>query len=254
MSDLLLINPNTNEAITELIRRQAEAVAPPDHKIRTVTAPFGAESLETPAETVIAAHAVLTALARCYRAGDVAITAAFSDPGLRAARQLVDIPVVGMAEAAIQDAARGGRRFTIITLGPGMRETILDQVRSYGCIGGLAGLRFLEGTVLQLTHSREAFVDSICNLAARAIDEDGAEAIVLGGSPFSGMAGDTEERLRIPTFDGIAPAVRRAAELASQRRPAVASPAAPGRRGTKRYLGLDPALAELLSAKEGHER
>ena len=59
---------------------------------------------------------------------DAAIIAAFGDPGLAAARELFDFPVVGMAEAAILTAVQLGGRFAIVTFTPAMTPWYLASV------------------------------------------------------------------------------------------------------------------------------
>ena len=61
---------------------------------------------------VVAAHATLEALAEHAVACDAAIIAAFADLGLEAARTMLDIPVVGIAQAAMATASLLGNRFS----------------------------------------------------------------------------------------------------------------------------------------------
>ena len=89
----------------------AVCAASPGTEIRTATARFGALYIENRIEASIASHAVLDALAEHGTGVDAAIVSAFGDPGLAAARELVDIPVVGVSEAAFLMAWTLGRRY-----------------------------------------------------------------------------------------------------------------------------------------------
>lgn len=242
---ILVVNPNSNPAITRVIEAQACAVASSGTEILAVTAPFGPSSIESRAEAVVAAHAVLTAIARHCRYLDGVAIAAFSDPGLAAARELVTIPVAGIAEASVQAAASAGRCFSLITIGRHMESAIRHQIADYGCAAALLSVEFVEGSVLSLMNDRERFATDTAALAARAVDK-GAEAVVLGGGPFSGMAETLSRTLSVPIFGGIEEAIRRIESLVHE---SVASPKWTGTASlVKPYPGIDPALADLLSA------
>ena len=95
---VLLINPNITEAMTESMAAEARRFASPSTEIIAVTAAFGTQYVENRIEAAIAAHAVLDALAKHAAGCDAALICAFGDPGLAAAREFVDIPVVGIEE------------------------------------------------------------------------------------------------------------------------------------------------------------
>ena len=72
---LLLINGNRTQAVTDTVVTEAKRCVGPGIDVRGVTAAFGANIVSTPADNVIAAHAVLDALARHYTACDAAVLA-----------------------------------------------------------------------------------------------------------------------------------------------------------------------------------
>ena len=82
-------------------------------------------------------------------------------------------------------------------------------------------------------------------LAERAVDEDGAEVIVLAGAPLAGLARSLEGQLPVPVVDGVSSAVRHAQTLVALR-------AGKASRGSfapppvKPNRGLPPAIARLL--------
>ena len=112
---LLLLNPNTTEALTQRMLGAAEAVAAPATTITTMTATRGVPYIATRAEAQIAGSVALEMLATCHDAHDAAIIAAFGDPGLGGARELFSLPVVGLAEAGMLMACTIGRTFSIVT-------------------------------------------------------------------------------------------------------------------------------------------
>ena len=108
MMNILLLNPNTRADITDLMLAVGQRAASPGTSLIPLTAPRGVPYISTRAEAQIGGTVALEMLAECHREFDGAIIAAFGDPGLFAARELFDIPIVGMAEAAMLTAVHGG--------------------------------------------------------------------------------------------------------------------------------------------------
>src|SRR5215831_18915773 len=98
-----------------------------------LTAPFGARLITCEAELDEAERAVL-ALAPEIRA-DAVIVSAFGDPAAEALGEALNRPVVGIAEASMRAAARGGRRFAVVTTTPGLARRISERAVQLG-LGG----------------------------------------------------------------------------------------------------------------------
>ena len=239
---ILVVNPNTSATVTDLLDRAARRLVPEGASVHTVAAGFGAESIETPAELAIAVHATLDAIARNLDC-DAVVIAAFGDPALREARDLLSVPVHGMREAGLETAAANGRRFGIVTLGPAMVPSLQSAIRTAGFQDLLAGIELLDTGVLGLAHRAEAF-DAVILAGVDALRERGAETVLLGGAPFSGLSARIAAGARVPVIDGLACALQRA--LAAD---ALADPQAPRRSeaaGANSYPGLCEPLARLL--------
>ena len=119
---ILLINPNTTESVTTLVKRHVEAIAGDTATFVPVTGRFGARYISTRASAAIAGHAALDAYASHGAGCDAVYLACFGDPGLLALREIADVPVVGMAEASCIEASRRGR-FAIVT-GGALHQTV----------------------------------------------------------------------------------------------------------------------------------
>ena len=70
---LLLINPNTTEAITDLVLGAALHFASPDTTLRAATGRFGARYITTRAASAVAAHAALDAYAEHGATADAVV-------------------------------------------------------------------------------------------------------------------------------------------------------------------------------------
>lgn len=237
---LLIVNPNTSQAVTDLLVAAARPLLPSGVVVQAITAPFGAASLESPAETAIAAHAVLTALAEA-EPFDAAIIGAFGDPGLEAAQDLFEAPIFGLGRSGLQAAAAHGR-FVLVTVGPHLRPSLERAACDAGVGAACAGIAFLPFSVLELAAEPMAALPHIAK-AASDFAAQGAQAVLLAGAPFSGLADGLAPSLPVPVLDGLTCAIRAALRAPA---PHLAEPVAPR---PKAMPGLSPRLAERIRAR-----
>jgi Asp/Glu/hydantoin racemase len=215
---ILLVNPNTTASITAALARFADSALGHRAALTAVTAPFGAAALETEADLAVAGKAVLAAIAE-HPAHDVAIIAAFGDPGLAEARATAPMPVLGIGEAGFRAAAAHGRRFAVVTVGEAMRGAIEGRARGLGLGGQMTGVTIVAGRVLDVAADPTALDEQLLAAAGEAVSRDGAEAILVGGAPFAGVGQRLGRRLPVPIFDGVSAALAAALQIgaASQR-------------------------------------
>ncbi len=125
---LLIINPNTTAMVTDRVTAAARASLPGVDLI-SATGRFGAAYISSRASFTVAGHAALDALAEWGTGVDAVLLACFGDPGLDALREVSQVPVIGLVEAACAEAGEGGRPFSIVTggerWGPMLREMIM---------------------------------------------------------------------------------------------------------------------------------
>ena len=245
---LLLINPNITAQMTEAMAAEARRTASAATEIVAVTAEFGTQYVENRAEAAIAAHAVLELLAKHAAGCDAAMISAFGDPGLAAAREFADIPVVGIEESAILAAWMLGRRYSIICLTPRLRTWYIECAQEHGLAGRLASVRALDLPIADITRAKEQLRDRLVEQCMAAIDQDEAEVIIFGGGPIAGLAREVRDDIPVPTLDGVSCAVCMAEALVALRpRPPVRGSFA--RPGAKPAKGLAPELMRRISGE-----
>jgi allantoin racemase len=212
MTLIQVINPNTSRAMTEAIARTAREAAGPGVTVLAVTSAMGPASIESHYDEALAVPGVLAAVRDGERAGAAAhVIACFGDPGLAAAREIADGPVVGIAEAAMHLATFLGRTFSVVTTLPRTAGRSWDLARGYGFGAACAGVHACDIPVLDLD-SPEARA-SVGKACAAARDTDGCDAIVLGCAGMTGLARALTAELGIPVVDGVAAAVTLAQSL-----------------------------------------
>lgn len=211
---ILIVNSNTTPSVTSAFTKTAQGFTSAETELISYTAPFGPRAIQGRADAVIAAHATLTTIIDHADSVDAAIVACFSDPGLLAAREVVSIPVVGIAEASFLTACMVGARFSIITVAPSTVDPIRDLVASYGLSSRFAGVRALNRSVLNSHADPEETLKDFEGLLQLSVQEDGANVVIVGGAVTGGMAKYLAEKSTVPVLDCVECAVRQAELLA----------------------------------------
>ena len=93
-----LINPNTTRSMTDLIAQAGRDVAAPGTEILAATSRSGPASIEGHFDEAMSVLGLVDEILEGPKA-DAYIIACFGDPGLMAAREITDAPVLGIAEA-----------------------------------------------------------------------------------------------------------------------------------------------------------
>jgi allantoin racemase len=243
---ILLLNPNTSESLTVRLVDAAQQVVAPGTEILPGTATRGVPYISTRAEAQIGGAIALEMLAE--RAGnyDAAVIAAFGDPGLFAARELFEVPVVGMAEAAMLTACMLGRRFAIVTFATALGPWYQECVEMHGMSDRCAGIRMLDGAFRSISDVQEEKEDLLVALANDAVASTQADVVILAGAPLAGLAAKVRERIRVPVIDQVQAAVRQAETLALLR-PLKAREGSFRRPAAKESTGLPVALADWIA-------
>ncbi len=205
---ILLLNPNTTQAITDRLYQAAIEVTAPGTELVPLTAPRGVPYIATRAEAQIGGAVALEMLAEEHRNVDAAIIAAFGDPGLLGARELFDIPVIGMAEAAMLAACMLGRSFAIVTFASALGPWYRECVELHGLSGRCAGIRMLDGAFQSISDVQEEKEELLVELANRAVAELEADVVILAGAPLAGLAKKVKSRIPVPIVDQVQAAVK----------------------------------------------
>ncbi|MBN9498780.1 MAG: aspartate/glutamate racemase family protein [Alphaproteobacteria bacterium] len=246
---ILLLNPNTSQSITDILAAAAIPAAAQGTEIVPITAPRGVPYISSRAEAQIGGAIALEMLAERAGTYDAAIIAAFGDPGLFAARELFDVPVIGMSEAAMLTACMLGKRFGIVTFAAAMEAWYRECVEQHGLAHRCAGIRCLDGSFRSIDDVQEEKEAALIDLAHKSVALDGAEVVILAGAPLSGLAAKVADRIPVPLVDQAAAAVKQAEALATLK-PRKATAGGFRRPGAKPSSGLAAALA----ARIAHEK
>ena len=205
MTRLLLINPNTSAATTDAMIAIARGAAPAGVEITGATVVASVPLITDEESLGLAAIAVAAMAAELDSEDwDGVIIAAFGDPGIDAVRARLSVPVTGIGEAGIAEAARDGRRFSIVTTTPLLAAAIARAAAHYV---GFRGVRLTPGDPAALTADPAALQAALERCCVDSIKLDGAEAVVIGGGPLAAAARTIALRLAMPIIEPVPAAV-----------------------------------------------
>ena len=247
---ILMINPNTSKGVTKRLEQAARAVKSDVTILDTITAETGVPYISTRSESLVGGMAVLEILAERHKDYDAAIIAAFGDPGLGAARELFDLPVVGLAEAGMLTACMLSGKFAIVTfadaLGPWYRECVAWHRLEDRC----AGVYTLNGSFSSVENVQEEKAEMLVKLAGDVVATGEVDAIVLAGAPLAGLASSVKHLIAVPVID-CAEAAMCQAETLVRLRPSRADAGSFRRPAAKQSIGLSSALAARIAQTAG---
>jgi allantoin racemase len=206
---VLLINPNTNAAVTQRLEVFLKTLLPHSVHLDTVTANFGASYIACEASHAVAAHATLDCWAQYLAeqpAPDAVLIACFGDPGLFALRQSSACPVTGLAEAAFNEASSYGD-FAIVTGGPHWKPMLMRLAQNLGYQDKLRHIEIVAPTGAQLMADPAMALASLSQ-ACEAAQAMGVKSIIIGGAGLAGYAEQLQAQCDVPLIDSALAGMR----------------------------------------------
>ena len=195
MDRILVINPNSTEAVTQGIDEGMAALRiPGGPAIDCMTLKEGPPGIETQQHV----DGVIPHLLHLVREREAEysafVIACYSDPGLHSVREATAKPVLGISECGILTALTLGQKFGVIAI---LQKSIPRHLRYMGAMGvmdRLAGELPVGLAVTELSDEKKTF-GRMVEVATALRDVHGANVIVMG---CAGMA-----RYRKPLQDAV---------------------------------------------------
>ena len=203
---ILVINPNSNEAVTEGMAKVLKSFnfsdGPEIVCVSLTQGPFGIESqadiefVKLPLRNMVSERKDIEAF----------VIACYSDPGLQVCREATDRPVFGIQECAVLAAMAQGDRFGVIALQELSIRRHLIYLRQMGVMGRFAKERAVNLSVEECASGAKTF-DKLCTVAQQLRDEDKADTVILGCAGMASHRSSLESRIGIPVIDPVEAAV-----------------------------------------------
>ena len=207
MEKILVINPNSTEAVTRGID---EACAPlrmhGGPAIECVTLKEGPPGIETQ-QHVDGVVAPLTSLvSRVEKEYAAFVIACYSDPGLHSLREATSKPVLGISECGILTALTLGHKFGVIAI---LQQSIARHLRYAAALGVSARLAAevpVGLPVVELADAGKTFARMV--EAGRALrDVHGANVVIMGCAGMARYRKPLQDALGIPVVEPTQAAV-----------------------------------------------
>ena len=204
---ILVINPNSTEAVTRGIDEAVEPLRiPGGPAIECLTLKGGPPGIETQQHV----DGVVAPLLRLVREKETQyaafVIACYSDPGLHVCREATDRPVFGIAECGVLTALARAESFGVIAIAQRSIRRHVRYLRQMGLMERLTRERPLNMSVAE-TASGEGTLAKMIEVGRSLKDEDGAGAIVMGCAGMARHRKSLEQALGIPVIDPTQAAV-----------------------------------------------
>ena len=204
---IIVINPNSTTACTEAIDT---AMGPlrleGGPEIECVTMTEGPPGIESQSDS----DSIIVPLCDYIHARDndagAFVIACFSDPGLHAARDTTDHPVLGIAESAYMTAMTQGEKFGVISILEPSVKRHGRYVRQIGIEARSAGDRAIGLGVVELA-KEDVVLDRMIETGRALRDEDGADVLILGCAGMARYRDRVSDALLIPVVEPTQSAV-----------------------------------------------
>ncbi len=196
-----VIVPIATGRFDEEVKKEFAAYANPDTQIEVVHLDKGPESIESEYDEALATPDILNKVKEAEDQGaDGAIIDCFGDPGVRAAREIAGIPVIGAGQPSMLLASMLGQKFSIITVLKNVVPIIYNLAKIYGVYEKLASVRHINIPVLELT-DKDRVKAAIYQEMLKAIEVDEAHVLVLGCTGMMGLSQELYSMLRERGYD-----------------------------------------------------
>lgn len=176
---ILVINPNSTEAVTDAISRSAQPHRQGDCTIDCHTLAEGPPGIVTQFDKASVVAPMKSVLAKESPTTDAFIIACYGDPGLQAMRDATTKPVFGIGEISFYAAMALGDQFGIISTNQQACQRHIRYARELGISSRLAGDLSIEIPILELdTHPDKTLQRAI--EVGKELQHRGATSLVTG--------------------------------------------------------------------------
>src|SRR5438874_5591224 len=207
MAAILVINPNSTEAMTRVIDEACEPLRiAGGPAIESATLKEGPPGIETQQQVDGLIAPLLSFVRKNEPRYDAFVIACYSDPGLHSVREVTTKPVLGIAECAILTALTLGHRFGVISILAGSVPRHLRYIAAMGVGSRLAGDLPIGLGVTELADER-ATLTRMVEVGRRLRDQHGADVLVMGCAGMARYRADLEEVVGIPVVEPTQAAV-----------------------------------------------
>jgi len=209
-----LVSKKGNDDVAKVFNKYLS----PGFEVDLVNVKYGGiESVGGRAMAVTLPYIIQEIVKAAEKGYDAVISNCFADPGVPEARALVTIPVIGPGESSLHLACMLAYRVGIIELcatrltqlhGKGS-NWVHQLVRRHGLSERVVSVRSIP-FVLEDLAGGESISDALYKASLQAVEEDGAEVLVLACTGVIGYAEELQRSLEVPVIEPSVAALKMA--------------------------------------------
>jgi len=174
--------------------------AGPDTEIEVVNLQDGPTTLDSPGDILFCEHAVFQeGMNTSPNDFDAILIDCVFDPAVKALREQSHVPTFGPMHATLPLVSLVASRFSYIARAERQLDWLVDVAEEYGYSEMLASTRAL-GITYQESRNPKTFDDAMTRQIRLAIEEDGAQAIVMGSTTMALSDAILASAGKIPIF------------------------------------------------------
>ncbi|MCA1774092.1 MAG: aspartate/glutamate racemase family protein [Loktanella sp.] len=210
---VILINPNSTQAMTQSALRAAQEAAP-DIRFEGWTSTLGPAAIEGPDDGAEAIPPLLDLVRKASATGpDVIIIACFDDTGLQEAQSIAACPVIGIGQASYVLASLMPGPTAVITTVAAAVPVITANIRSHSFGANISHIVAANVPVLMLTNDPTTALQKFIGAAQQL--PDGTRNVILGCSGVVSIKQHFAQDLALNVIDGVSAAAQLCKALAT---------------------------------------
>lgn len=216
------LNPSAIDRINRIVQEYLDRHTSPGYKVNIRYITYGGELPTSEYYICVCAPYIVEEILKAEKEGyDGVIVGCFGNLAVREAREVVKIPVIGPGAAACHVACLLGDKISIITTGSIIQHKNLKlsekyhhqfyasirlELQAQGLLDRVVSIRTTNrssvGGIAALAEENLAHeVEALLKQGRKAIEEDGADVLVLGCALMIGAADTLQEDLGVPVVD-----------------------------------------------------
>ena len=207
---LLVINPNSSEAVTAQIMESARRAASAGTELAGVTTKGGTRNIDSAfGDYLSGAFMIRTCLESvALHKPDAVVLAGFGRVRVDALKEALTIPVVSIAESSMAMACLLGHRFTTLTMLQQFIPYQQDLVRYYGFEAKCASVRAININVEECAINRDKTLGELKEQIQKVVAEDRAEVVILACAGLCGYDTELSRLAGVPVLDPVTVGVK----------------------------------------------
>lgn len=183
-----IIVPANTKGFNDDILDSVSSVIPPDFEVDIKNIEEGNNCIENRYNLMQNTMATIKLVQEAERDGCKGVFVSdFDMCGVDAAREVVNIPVIGGNRASALTAMMLSQKFSIITMMQSVTGMQCEHINRFGMYQNFASIRAINCNVSELS-KKNYVANLVFEEALKAIEEDGAQAFIFGCTGFIDIA------------------------------------------------------------------